>query len=51
MADKDNEIIDIQAENHQLITITTRNGYLISLYTGDYTDRGINLEVEKVEHD
>ena len=51
MAEKDQENINIQAENNQLITITTRSGYIITLYTGDYTDKSISLEVEKIEHD
>jgi len=45
---KDNSI-DINAEDEQLITIRTRSGFVITVYTGHYTDNSVNVEVEKME--
>lgn len=43
--------IDINAENDQLITIRTKSGYVITIYTGDYTDKSVSVEVGKMDYD
>ena len=46
----ENKDIDITAEDNQSITIITHNGYLITIYTGNYTDKNINIEVKKIDY-
>ena len=47
MEDNKKPITDVYADNNQVITIRTRSGYIIRVYTGDYLDKGINIDVEK----
>ncbi len=42
--------INIMAQENQVITITTRNGYIVTISTGDYTDKNISIDVEKMEY-
>ena len=42
--------IDIMAQENQVITITTPNGYMVVIHTGHYTNKDIDINVEKIEH-